>query len=299
LLAGATDVEQRPLPRGRSAVHELQPLPAMNRSAGAPQGCCIVSRDYDTGSLPDGTGSGLAGGPSAPGGNVQMMPHADSLPNGGENFRTLPRATRAAIAAIAVVAWFVTQRLLDIRGLPPGIGDGLHRLLAPANAWLLAQPRATDALLVLTSGLIDAFGCFLLLWGILGPTVRPMLGLMLLFLLRQVSQALVALPPPEGMIWRYPGVPTLFVTYGTRNDFFFSGHTGIAVYGAIELARFRRGWLTIAGAAVAALEAATVLALRAHYTMDVFAAVLAAACAAGLAARWAPRCDRALGGPGR
>jgi hypothetical protein len=68
------------------------------------------------------------------------------------------------------------------------------------------------------------------------------------------------------------------------------------VYGAIELARLGRPWLTVAGALVAVLEATAVLALRAHYTMDVFAAVLAAACASGLAARWAPWCDRALGG---
>lgn len=224
-------------------------------------------------------------------------PHAA---RGGEMAAREPaRITRAVVAAVAVALWFGTQRLLEARGFPPGIGDGLHQLLAPANAWLLVHPRATDALLVLTSGLIDAFGCFLLLSGILGRSVRPMLGLVLLFLLRQICQAFVALPPPEGMIWRSPGVPSLFVTYGTRNDFFFSGHTAIAVYGACELARLSRPWLTLGGAAVAVLEAATVLALRAHYTMDVFAAVLAAACAAGLAARWGPHCDRALGGAGR
>jgi hypothetical protein len=38
------------------------------------------------------------------------------------------------------------------------------------------------------------------------------------------------------MIWRYPGVPSLLVTYGTSNDLFFSGHTALAVYGSIELA---------------------------------------------------------------
>lgn len=209
------------------------------------------------------------------------------------------RITRAGVAVVAVVLWFATQRLLEARGFPPGIGDGLHQLLAPANAWLLVHPRATDALLVLTSGIIDAFGCFLLLSGILGRSVRPMLGLILLFLLRQVTQGLTGLPAPEGMIWRSPGVPTLFVTYGTQNDFFFSGHTAIAVYGAIELARFRRAWLTTVGTGVAVLEGIAVLALRAHYTMDVFAAVLAAACAASLADRWAPRCDRALGARSR
>jgi len=221
-------------------------------------------------------------------------PHA---PRGGAVAARGPaRITRAVVAVVGVGLWFVTQRLLEARGFPPGIGDGLHQLLAPANAWLLAHPRATDALLAVTSGLIDALGCFLLLSGILGRSIRPMLGLILLFLLRQLTQALTGLPAPEGMIWHSPGVPALFVTYGTQNDFFFSGHTAIAVYGAIELARLGRPWLTVAGALVAVLEATAVLALRAHYTMDVFAAVLAAACASRLAARWAPWCDRALGG---
>lgn len=208
--------------------------------------------------------------------------------------QTGSRATRAVLAGAAVAAWFATQSLIAARGFPEGIGDGVHRLLAPANAWLAGHAGATDMLLIVTSGFIDVLGCFVLLSGIVGRSVRPLLGLTLLYILRQVSQVLVALPPPEGMIWRYPGVPSLFVTYGTPNDFFFSGHTAIAVYGAIEVAQIRRRWLTVAGAAVAIIEAMTVLALRAHYTMDVFTAALAAAWAARLAVRWAPACDRVL-----
>ena len=61
---------------------------------------------------------------------------------------------------------------------------------------------------------------------------------MFLFGLRQMCQAVSALPLPEGMIWRSPGVPSLLVTYDVANDLFFSGHTAMAVYGAIELARW-------------------------------------------------------------
>jgi len=35
------------------------------------------------------------------------------------------------------------------------------------------------------------------------------------------------------MIWHYPGFPSLLVTL-CRNDFFFSGHTAIAVFGAMS-----------------------------------------------------------------
>lgn len=208
--------------------------------------------------------------------------------------QTVPRGTRAAIAVVGIAAWFASQWLLESRGFPEGIGDRVHLILIPATEWLASHRAAADALLIVTSGLIDLLGLFLLISGIMGRSIRPLLGLTLLFILRQISQALTALPRPEGMIWRYPGVPSLFVTYGTRNDFFFSGHTAIAVYGAIELAGFRRRWLTVAAALVAVVEAMTVLVLRAHYTMDVFTAILAAAWAASAAARWAPSCDRAL-----
>ena len=60
----------------------------------------------------------------------------------------------------------------------------------------------------------------------------------MLFALRQLCQGLCAFAPPgEGMIWRRPGIPSLLVTYGTATDLFFSGHTAIAVYGALELGR--------------------------------------------------------------
>ena len=35
----------------------------------------------------------------------------------------------------------------------------------------------------------------------------------------------------------FTGVPSILVTYNVTTDFFFSGHTGLAVLGAVELAR--------------------------------------------------------------
>jgi len=102
------------------------------------------------------------------------------------------------------------------------------------------------------------------------------------------------------MIWYDPGFPTLLVTYGVATDFFFSGHTGLAVLGAVELVRMgtspqgKRRWLAL-GIAIAVFEATTVLVLRAHYTMDVFTGAVVARYASMLAARISPSCDRFLG----
>ena len=105
---------------------------------------------------------------------------------------------------------------------------------------------------------------------------------------------MTALPPPAGSIWRNPGLPSLFVTYGVSNDLFFSGHTALAVYGAVELAGLGYAWLIGAAIAIVIFETGVVLLLRAHYTMDVFAGLITALYVAGIAAWLALPCDRVL-----
>ena len=191
---------------------------------------------------------------------------------------------RVLTIAMGLSGWFVSQSLISARGLPEGtIGDAVHEWTAPLNGWLGRDARAANALLIATSGFIDVFGIFLLGSALLGPSLRPGIALLLLFVFRQISQLTCALPAPPGMIWRHPGVWSLLVTYQVANDFFFSGHTAIAVLAAIEVARIAPLWLAVGAAAIACLEATTVLVLRAHYTMDVLTAIAAAFCAEGLA----------------
>src|SRR5438067_1507373 len=76
----------------------------------------------------------------------------------------------------------------------------------------------------------------------------------------------------------------------------FSGHTAIAVFGALELTRFGRKWITLAAALIVVFEISTVLILRTHYTMDVFAGIVAALSIANLSERISPRLDRLING---
>jgi hypothetical protein len=202
---------------------------------------------------------------------------------------------RLVLTATVLALWFWTQSLIGARTPPAAvIGDALHNLTAGLNSYFSQRPTATNALLILSSGLIDALGLFLLGSWLFGGSVRPFLGLFLLMALRQFMQAICTLPPPPNMIWHYPGFPALLVTYHVANDFFFSGHTAIAVFGAIELARLHRTWLTAAAVLLVFLEVATVLILRAHYTMDVFTGIIAALWIAYLVERISPRLDRLL-----
>jgi membrane-associated phospholipid phosphatase len=201
---------------------------------------------------------------------------------------------RVVATVLALGLWFWTQSLIGSRAPSAEINDALHNLFAGLNSYFRQHAAAANVLLIVSSGLIDLLGLYLVAeWIFLGRS-RAFLGLVLLLGLRQVMQALCALPAPANMIWHYPGFPSLFVTYNVGNDYFFSGHTAIAVFGAMELARLGRRWLTILAFAVVVLEIATVLILRAHYTMDVFTGAVAALWVAALCDSIAPRIDDLL-----
>jgi hypothetical protein len=191
---------------------------------------------------------------------------------------------RLTVTAVVLVIWFWTQSLIGARGAPAnGIGDRLHSATAPANLYLHTHPSAANVLLIVSSGIIDLLGVFLLAKWIFGASLRPFLGLVIVLGLRQITQALVSLPTPPNAIWHYPGFPSLLVTYSVANDYFFSGHTAIAVLAITEIARTGKRWLTGIGVLIAIFEILTVLTLRVHYTMDVFTGIVTGSYAAYLA----------------
>jgi len=204
---------------------------------------------------------------------------------------------RLGLISLALGIWFWTQSLIGARACPSGaVSDAVLEWLEPVHRCLAAHEGWANSLLIVSSAGIDIVGIFLLGSALLGPSLRPFIALIVLFGLRQICQATVALPAPEGMIWRHPGFPSLLVTYGVATDLFFSGHTGLAVLGALELCRRSgRGWRWL-GLSLALFEALTVLVLRAHYSMDVLAGALAAGWAHGVAVKAAPSVDRWTGG---
>lgn len=198
------------------------------------------------------------------------------------------------ILTVACVGlWLLTQKLLGQRKVlfKDRISDFILQWTEPQNAYLHKAPRVANALLISSSLVIDALGIFIIAQTLWGESVRPLLALLVLFTLRQINQAITMLPTPPGMIWRDPGVPSLFVTYGVSNDLFFSGHTALAVLGALELAQLGGPLFMTLAVAVVIFEVLVVLLLRAHWTMDVFAGAVTAAWVYDLVGRFAPSLD--------
>jgi hypothetical protein len=201
---------------------------------------------------------------------------------------------RLGLVALSLVLWFWTQSLLGSRPVPAKIGDGLHELTASTNSYLLSHPKAANGLLIASSAIIDMLGIFILASTIVGRSITPFIGLIMLFALRQIIQGLCPLPPPDGMIWHHPGFPSLLVTYGVPNDLFFSGHTAIAILGACVLAKAWGRIGIVLGLLIAFIEIGTVAVLRAHYTMDIFTGAITALYIWTVAKRLGPPMDAAL-----
>ncbi len=205
---------------------------------------------------------------------------------------------RCGLVVAGIAVWYWTQAVLAKR-VPKvehevPLTDGIHVLTRRIHKRYGTNIAAGNRLLIISSLIIDLLGAYLLGSAIFGSSIRPYVGLVMVFALRQICQMLCPLPAPEGMVWRYPGVPAILVTYGTANDLFFSGHTAIAVYGAATLAGHWGHWGLALGLAIAVFEAAAVLVLKAHYTMDVFTGIVCALWVYSVSGTIAPWVDKVI-----
>jgi hypothetical protein len=138
------------------------------------------------------------------------MPANDRLPLDARRPTLAMVALRIAFVVVGLGLWFFTQWLIGTR---PPMGDNavvagqvLSRHDAvfvwteQVNQTLRNNDWAADALLITSSAIIDLLGIGLLAVAIFGRSLRPFLGLLMLFALRQFCQAVCALPPPEGII---------------------------------------------------------------------------------------------------
>jgi hypothetical protein len=141
------------------------------------------------------------------------------------------------LAVLLLMTWHGSQTILDHakRAMGGTSFDRGHALLASFNNFLHHHDHVANAVLIMTSGHIDIVLFGMVIWGILGETIRPTVAIFFLLLFRQLSQFFVGEPIPQGMIWHYPGFPSLVVTYYTTFDFFFSGHTASATLSALEI----------------------------------------------------------------
>jgi hypothetical protein len=218
--------------------------------------------------------------------NSPQRPHDPAANGQGISRQTiLVRCAQAAAVAAVYAAWLSTQALLENgRGHVPTYIDHTHLALAGVNAFLNAHPSLSNVILAASSFEVDLAAFSMVSFFFTRRKSRPLLALWMTLIMRQFCQSAFSIAPPPGMIWHYPGFPSIVVTYSTSSDFFFSGHMALATLLAAELSVHRAApWKQAIAWSVIGVQAFVILSMRFHYVTDVVTGFLAAIAATQIA----------------
>ena len=131
------------------------------------------------------------------------------------------RSSQTIAVAAAYGLWLTSQHLLERTRQPvTGFVDHTHEWLSAINLYLNAHPALANVVLAISSFEVDLAAVSMVAFFVVRRESRPLLALWFILIMRQLCQTTVSMPPPDGMIWHYPGFPTIVVTYTTSTDFF-------------------------------------------------------------------------------
>jgi hypothetical protein len=209
---------------------------------------------------------------------------------------------RLVVILACLAGWYESQSFISSRPFKVNkvIYDNIHGMTEGINDYLSENQNLTDNLILISSFIVDFFGIWIIVTSIVGKTFRPFVSLLIVMIMRQLCQLMIQLPAPESMIWRSPGTDSIFVTYDVSNDFFFSGHTALCIVAAIELFRMSpnnlpsRIFIFFLALCFCVFEIGIILVLHSHWSIDVFAAIIAARYATMISKRYSNAIDTAF-----
>lgn len=157
---------------------------------------------------------------------------------------------------------------------PKTIKDNIFIMTESMNAYFREDESRRNAFVIFCSTLLDilvlvSFGRFALY----ATTFRLFIALILFYSIRAIIQAICTLEQPEGYDWGYPGWFSLTVPYGITNDFFYSGHVGVCFIFYLEFSAIGWFWLSMFSLLTMVFQIVLMIALRAHYSIDMISGV--------------------------
>lgn len=172
--------------------------------------------------------------------------------------------------------WILTQSYLenDIY-YDNKIYDRVHEndFMLTINTFLNNHELVSTICIVLTTLMLDVTIACCCVYQLLNVNIQPFIIIFAGVVLRQLCQFMNKLPAPEGVIWYDPFVPSLIINYAVKNDFFFSGHTFAAITFGNMMLESRNKYIVVYAYVFMFSEIFFVLVSRAHYFMDVYAAI--------------------------
>ena len=116
-----------------------------------------------------------------------------------------------------------------------GITDLIFLETKAINDFFLQNIDMRNAMLIFCSVLIDVITlASFYRFAVYGSSWRFIMTIIMFYSLRSITNSIFIEEKPDGYNWGFPGVMSIFVPYGTTNDFFYSGHIGICMICFLE-----------------------------------------------------------------
>lgn len=182
---------------------------------------------------------------------------------------------------IGYILWITSQKFINVEINVSKMRDKVmeSNLNNYMNNFLREHPTILNFLFIITSLYIDISMIFALYNFIFTDNIHAqkfMITILFTYILRQLNQFITNLPVPRDILWHYPGFPSIFVTYDTVTDFFFSGHTAFSTAILIFYINYYENnyYVILFHSLFCLLEISLVLWVKVHYFIDVYTAIV-------------------------
>jgi hypothetical protein len=177
-----------------------------------------------------------------------------------------------------IVILFATFNNINIIGNPTPDNqcyyDVLHEWVKPLNNFYRGNKPYRTIITIMGSITIDiVYIINYFCWGVYAVDWRYGLTTMCFYGIRYIMQETIRLKYPDKLFFEYPGFPSIVVAYIQGSDFFFSGHCGFPIIGAMEFIWLKKYYFAAYFVFVSFVELFLMINCREHYTIDIIATI--------------------------
>jgi len=154
---------------------------------------------------------------------------------------------------------------------PECIIDKFQDWTLEINHFMANNKIYRNACMIIASLMMDSMSFIMACRSIMrasGPRLTICIGLFYGF--RAWLQSVFFMRIPEDYIWEYPGFFSIGVEYFPKNDFFYSGHIGVAMICLLEFKEDKLKFMTTYAIVAICMNFFVLLVTRSHYSIDLF-----------------------------
>ena len=185
---------------------------------------------------------------------------------------------KLSICAVIVILFAIFNNIKIIGNPTPDnqcYYDVLHEWAKTLNNFYRGNKPYRTILTIMGSITIDiVYIINYFCWGVYAVDWRYGLTTMCFYGIRYIMQETIRLKYPDKLFFEYPGFPSIVVAYIQGSDFFFSGHCGFPIIGAMEFIWLKKYYFAAYFVFVSFVELFLMINCREHYTIDIIVGIV-------------------------